>query len=86
MKKRLGKRSEKIVGGLEMEEWQSIVGRLASNKKSMLIAEYNTFASPTSEAVRKELQDYLGISWSGWIGRYFDELDYHKTQKSRNGS
>jgi len=76
--KRLGQRSEKIVGGLEMEEWQSIVSRLASNKKSMLIAEYNTFASPTTEAVRKELQDYLGISWSGWIGRYFDELDYHK--------
>lgn len=76
--KRLGQRSEKIVGGLEMEEWQAIVSRLASNKKSMLIAEYNTFASPTSEAVRKELQDYLGISWSGWIGRYFDELDYQK--------
>jgi len=78
---RLGQRSEKIVGGLEMEEWQAIVSRLASNKKSMLIAEYNTFASPTSEAVRKELQDYLGINWSGWIGRYFDELDYHKNSE-----
>jgi len=76
--KRLGQRSEKIVGGLEMEEWQSIVARLANKKKSMLIAEYNSFASPTSETVQKELQDYLGISWSGWIGRYFDELDYHK--------
>jgi len=76
--KRLGQRSEKIVGGLEMEEWQSIVARLANKKKSMLIAEYNSFASPTSETVHKELQDYLGISWSGWIGRYFDELDYHK--------
>lgn len=32
--KRLGQRSEKIVGGLEMEEWQSIVSRLASNKKA----------------------------------------------------
>lgn len=76
--KRFGQRSEKIVGGLEMEEWQSIVARLANKKKSMLIAEYNSFASPTSETVHKELQDYLGISWSGWIGRYFDELDYHK--------
>lgn len=76
--KRLGERSEKIVGGLEQKEWQSIVERLASKKKSMLIAEYNTFASPTSGEVRKELQDYLGITWSGWIGRYFDELDYHK--------
>ena len=79
--KRLGKRSEKIVGGLEMDEWQAIVARLASNKKSMLIAEFNTFASPTSEAVRKELQDYLGITWSGWVGRYFDELDYHKNSE-----
>jgi len=31
--KRLGQRSEKIVGGLEMEEWQSIVARLANKKK-----------------------------------------------------
>ncbi|KPN89464.1 hypothetical protein [Lysinibacillus sp. ZYM-1] len=76
--KRLGERSEKIVGGLDAKEWQAIVERLASKKKSMLIAEFNTFASPTSEAVRKEVQDYLGITWSGWIGRYFDELDYHK--------
>ncbi|WP_107924169.1 hypothetical protein [Lysinibacillus parviboronicapiens] len=76
--KRFGQRSEKIVGGLEMDEWQGIVSRLASEKKSMLIAEYNSFASPTSQAVRAELQDYLGISWTGWIGRYFNELDFHK--------
>lgn len=75
---RLGERSEKIVGGLEMKEWQTIAARLASPKKSMLIAEFNSFASPTSEPVRRELQDYLGLTWSGWIGRYFDELDYHK--------
>lgn len=77
-RERMGERSEKIVGGLEMEEWQTIAGRLAQPQKSMLIAEFNSFASPTSEAVRKELQDYLGLTWSGWIGRYFDELDYHK--------
>ncbi|MUT65691.1 hypothetical protein [Paenibacillus sp. NEAU-GSW1] len=75
---RLGERSEKMVGGLEMEEWQKIAARLASPKKSMLIAEFNSFASPTSEPVRRELQDYLGLAWSGWIGRYFDELDYYK--------
>ena len=73
---RLGERSEKIVGGLEMDEWQAIVNRLAEKKKSLLIAEYNTFASPTNEAVRKEITDYLGIQWDGWIGRYFDELDF----------
>ena len=75
---RLGERSEKIVGGLKKEEWQAIVNRLSEKKKSLLIAEYNTFASPTSEAVRKELTDYLGINWTGWIGRYFDELDFTK--------
>lgn len=78
VQERLGARSAKIVGGLELEEWQAIVQRLTTPKKSMLIAEFNTFASPTSEAVRKELQDYLGLTWSGWIGRYFDELDFHK--------
>ncbi|WP_042478080.1 hypothetical protein [Bacillus ndiopicus] len=78
--RRLGRRTEKIVGGLTSEEWKNIVNRLMSDKKSMLIAEYNTFASPTSEAVRNEMQVYLGIEWSGWIGRYFDELDFRKNE------
>ena len=67
-------------GGLKKEEWSSIVNRLEQNEKSLLIAEHNTFASPTSAEVRETLTNYLGIEWSGWVGKYFDELDYKKNK------
>ncbi|MCF6409756.1 hypothetical protein [Pseudalkalibacillus salsuginis] len=80
-KKREGSRSEQIHGGLEEKEWHSIVARLNENEKSLFIAEFNTFASPTSEAVRNSVTDYLEVDWSGWIGRYFNELDPVKNRE-----
>ena len=77
-KEREGARSKKIYGGLEKAEWGAIVDRLNDEKKSLLIAEYNTFASPTNREVKESVSDYLGLEWSGWIGRYFDELDPSK--------
>lgn len=77
-KEREGARSGKIYGGLEEKEWSAMVDRLNQEKRSLLIAEYNTFASPTSIGVRESMTDYLGLEWSGWTGRYFDELNPHK--------
>lgn len=77
-KSREGARSGKIYGGLEANEWSGIVERLNQKEKSLLIAEYNTFASPTKESVRESVTDYLGLDWSGWTGRYFNELDPKK--------
>ncbi|SOB92618.1 hypothetical protein SAMN05880501_101526 [Ureibacillus xyleni] len=76
-----GARSEKIVGGLDIEEWNNIVNRLTSNEKSLLVAEYNSFASPTQKEVRDAMLDYLNINWTGWIGRYFYELDPEKNSE-----
>ncbi|WP_042347103.1 hypothetical protein [Bacillus massiliigorillae] len=78
---REGSRSSKIYGGLELKEWQSIESRLTQNKKSLLIAEFNTFASPTSKDVRDRVTKYLGLEWSGWIGRYFNELNPKKNSE-----
>ncbi|WP_235440037.1 hypothetical protein [Paenibacillus sp. DMB20] len=47
----------------------------------MLVAEFNTFASPTAPGVRKGVTDYLGVDWNGWTGRYFDELDPQKNKE-----
>jgi len=80
-KSREGARSEKIYGGLQEKEWNNIIDRLNKKKKSLLVAEYNTFASPTNEVVRENVTDYLGIDWSGWTGRYFDELDPNKNKE-----
>lgn len=80
-KKREGARSSLIYGGLEMAEWQAITDRLQQKKRSTLIAEFNSLASPTDENVRKSMSETLGLEWSGWIGRYFDELDFEKNNE-----
>lgn len=80
-KKREGDRSNLVYGGLTMKEWKAIVNRLNADKKSTLIAEFNTLASPTDETVRNHMSNILGIRWSGWMGRYFDELDYRKNKE-----
>ena len=38
---------------MEEEEWLNIVKRLKQKEKSLFIAEYNAFASPTKKEVRK---------------------------------
>ncbi|MDR7855226.1 hypothetical protein [Tissierella sp.] len=73
--------SEKVYGGLEEEEWANIVNWLNEKDNSLLIAEYNSFASPTKKAVRDSVTDYLGIDWSGWTGRYFEELNPEKNSE-----
>lgn len=80
-KEREGSRSRKIYGGMEEEEWLNIVKRLKQKEKSLFIAEYNAFASPTKKEVRESITNYLGISWTGWVGRYFNELDYRRNQE-----
>lgn len=79
--KRQGERSEKVIGGLAMNEWKNILDRLADDEKSMLIAEYNTFASPTAPEVRQEVLNYFEMDWTGWVGRYFEELDYRENME-----
>ncbi|WP_153730284.1 hypothetical protein [Sporosarcina obsidiansis] len=74
---RNGARSAEVLGGLDAEEWEAIEKRTANKKPSLLIAEYNTFASPTKPEVRKQVTKHLGIEWQGWTARYFDNLDYH---------
>lgn len=67
-----GNRSELIYGGLQIEEVLSV--EKALNDKNILIAEFNTLASPTPDKAREKLEELLGIKWTGWIGRYFLDL------------
>lgn len=80
-KKREGARSSLIYGGLKMNEWKAITTRLKQKKRSTFIAEFNSLASPTDDQVRKSMSEYLQLNWSGWTGRYFNELDYHKNNE-----
>lgn len=68
-----GDRSRLLYGGTSEKE----VAFLAYTKyyKTLILLEFNLFASPTSERARTELEDIIGLNWSGWTGRYFSSLD-----------
>ncbi|WP_264737601.1 hypothetical protein [Cytobacillus firmus] len=70
----LGERSSSLYGGLQEEEVIQLENTLLSSKGKTLIAEFNTFASPSSNEARHRLTNLLNINWSGWIGRYFPDL------------
>ncbi|WHY01926.1 hypothetical protein [Neobacillus sp. DY30] len=70
-----GERSSIIYGGLESSDVDRIEQALLSSKGKTLIAEFNTFASPTPAAVRDKIANLLNLEWTGWIGRYFPDLN-----------
>ncbi|PLT27665.1 hypothetical protein [Peribacillus deserti] len=63
-----------LYGGLTDKEISRLEEALLGKKKT-LIAEFNTFASPTDEQARERMANLLGLEWSGWIGRYFNDLE-----------
>ncbi|MDQ1147275.1 hypothetical protein QE429_004102 [Bacillus sp. SORGH_AS 510] len=69
-----GQRSKKIYGGLTSKEIDHIEQALIHTKGKTLIAEFNTFASPTEELAKDKISNLLNVEWSGWIGRYFSNL------------
>lgn len=71
-----GERSELLYGGIDSNEIEAM--RKSIYQGSTVIAEFNTFATPTNIDARRELYDLLGIKWSGWIGRYFNNLSQKK--------
>lgn len=73
MQRRLsGELSPKIYGGLTADDNTAIRKNLGAG--NTLIAEFNTAASPTNVADRRTLGGLLGVQWSGWIGKYFENL------------
>lgn len=65
--------SKKIYGGLNRGDI-NLLREVASQNKT-IIAEFNTMASPTPVGIRTEFENLMGIKWTGWIARYFDEMD-----------
>lgn len=65
--------SKKIYGGLNRGDINLLREAAAQNKT--IIAEFNTMASPTPVGIRTEFENLMGIKWTGWIGRYFDQMD-----------
>ncbi|RFU67530.1 hypothetical protein D0469_14890 [Peribacillus saganii] len=67
-------RSRKITGGLTVDEIEKIKNGLLSSGHKTLVAEFNVFASPTGSRAREEMSNLLNVDWTGWTGRYFQDL------------
>lgn len=65
--------TKKIYGGLDNSDIQLI--KMAKEEGKVMVAEYNSMASPTPKPIRTEFENLMGIKWTGWIARYFDDLD-----------
>ena len=72
-KKDLAKHSEKVYGGLDKND--VLLLQKMKEKKKLILAEFNFFATPTPTSERVEAENLLGLKWSGWAGRYFEQLD-----------
>lgn len=68
-----GKKSGLIDGGMDLLEWNAIMS--SKSPKSTLIAEFNSFASPTEEFVSDIMQKNVSVRWDGWIGRHFPDFE-----------
>ncbi|MEP4374786.1 MAG: hypothetical protein ABJ333_07000, partial [Algoriphagus sp.] len=65
--------SKKIYGGMNRGDINLL--RAAVAQKKTIIAEFNSMASPTPVGIRTEFENLMGLKWTGWIARYFEEMD-----------
>ncbi|CAM3645108.1 hypothetical protein [Mesobacillus zeae] len=68
-----GERSELLYGGLKQKDVEKVQAALNKGGKT-IISEFNTFGSPTAETVRNGISNIHNIDWSGWNGRFFQDL------------
>lgn len=67
------RKSRKIYGGLNNND--NLLIKEMSTRNKLIILEYNTFDYPTAQLESVRAQEKLGISFSGWTGKYFSTLD-----------
>lgn len=67
------RKSRKIYGGLNNTDYLLI--NEMKNRNKLVILEYNSFDFPTASFDSYRTQEKLGITFSGWSGKYFEKLD-----------
>lgn len=67
------RKSRKIYGGLNNVDYL-LINEMKKNNK-LIILEYNSFDFPTPAFEAYRTQEKLGITFSGWSGKYFAKLD-----------
>ncbi|MGN8056122.1 hypothetical protein ACTJKN_07610 [Pedobacter sp. 22163] len=66
-------RSGMVYGGLSSQDIELL--KQMKQKKKLIITEFNSIGSPTSQETRKQFEDMFAMHWTGWTGRFFESLD-----------
>jgi hypothetical protein len=67
------RKSRKIYGGLNNNDF--LLLKEMKDRNKLIIMEYNSFEYPTADFESVRTQEKLGISFTGWTGKYFATLD-----------
>jgi hypothetical protein len=67
------RRSRKLYGGLNNNDY--LLMSEMNKRDKLVVLEYNTFDYPTAPLERYKTEELLGITFSGWTGRYYRSLD-----------
>jgi len=67
-----------IEGGLNNSDYLLLKRMYEENK--LVIAEYNFYGPPTDEFVRYRTENLIDVHWTGWIGKYFHNLNLKKSK------
>ncbi len=67
------RRSRKLYGGLNNNDF--LLLKEMKDRNKLVIMEYNTFDYPTAQFESLRTQEKLGLSFTGWTGKYFSSLD-----------
>jgi len=67
------RRSRKLYGGLNNSDY--LLFSEMKKRDKLVILEYNTFDYPTADLERYKTETLLGITTTGWTGKYYASLD-----------
>jgi hypothetical protein len=67
------RKSRKLYGGLNNNDF--LLLKEMKDRNKLIIMEYNSFDYPTAQFESVRTQEKLGITFSGWTGKYFSSLD-----------
>ncbi len=67
------RRSRKLYG--QLTNTDNLLIKEMKDRNKLVILEYNSFDYPTIQYESNRIQDRLGITFTGWTGKYFTTLD-----------
>ncbi|MCP4603179.1 MAG: hypothetical protein GY847_22140 [Proteobacteria bacterium] len=63
----------KLIFGALSEDDAYALKDYVTNRRNIIL-EFNTFGDPTKPSARAIAESLVGVHWTGWAGRFFDDL------------